>query len=50
MFEWSTVLNALKVIWGLVGCLLGLSVLISFVLSTINGIVKHIGGKKHAGE
>lgn len=50
MFELSNVLNALKVIWALVGCMFGLYLLIGLVEGLITGFKRCHGGKKHDSE
>lgn len=46
MIELSTVLNALAVIWALVGCMFGLYLLIGLVCGIITGSVRTFGRKK----
>ena len=47
MIELSTVLNALATIWALVGCMLGLYLLIGLVCAIITGTKRSFGGRKH---
>lgn len=49
MFELSNVLNALAVIWALVGCMLGLYIFIGLVVGIITGSVRTFGGRKREG-
>lgn len=48
MFELSNVLNALAVIWALVGCMLGVYVFIGLVVGIITGSVRTFGRKQNA--
>ena len=50
MFELSNVLNALATIWALVGCMLGIYILIGLVCGIITGSIRTFGGKKHERE
>lgn len=50
MIELSTVLNALKIIWGLVGCMAGLYLIVGLAVIAIAGTMNVFGGKKRERE